>query len=425
MGFAGQTLDLSDEGVEVRFERWRSLLTWWPFSQSRSERGWSGGVTWQAMTPNDSDKLAALIIQERDPLLSKWRGQVRELPSARRLDTPALNDHIPQLLDELAIALRSGSEQTIPDALREGTPPEHGVQRAQEAFDVEEVVAEYNILRGCIHDLAGDNGLNIQGLPFHIINRVLDQAIGLAVQSYATERALEVQQRREEYLAFVAHDLRTPLHAISLAGHVLEMAFPGGDEGTARMLKSLRRNVQRLDALVSKVLDESANLQTETGIRIERREFDLWPLVEALIYDIHPVAGTDSTKLINQVPDDMVVYADAALLKRVFQNLIANAIKYTPRGEVIIGARELDGTGAAEAWVKDNGAGIPPDLLAKVFEKGETDPGSAGGLGLGLAIVKTFVEAHGGKVTAESKVGAGSTFRLSLPPKDHPPHPAL
>ncbi len=384
------------------------------------------GVTWQAMTPNEPEKLAALITQGRDSLLSRWRDQVRQLPSARRLDTPALNDHIPQLLDELGTALRSGSEQTIPEALRESTPPAHGVQRAQEAFDIEEVVAEYNILRGCIHDLAGDNGLNLQGLPFHIINRVLDQAIGLAVQSYATQRALEVQQRREEYLAFVAHDLRTPLHAISLAGKVLEMAFPGGDEGasTSRMLKSLHRNVQRLDALVSKVLDESANLQTETGIKIERREFDLWPLVESLVYDIHPVAGTDSTQLINQVPDDMVVYADAALLKRVFQNLVANAIKYTPRGEVIIGARELDGKGA-EAWVKDNGAGIPPDLLGKVFDKGETDPGSAGGLGLGLAIVKTFVEAHDGTVTAESKVGAGSTFRFSLPPRSDPRHQAL
>jgi two-component system phosphate regulon sensor histidine kinase PhoR len=375
------------------------------------------------MAPNDADKLAALISRERDSLLSRWREQVRQLPSARHLDTPALNDHIPQLLDELATALGSRSEQTIPDALREGTPPAHGLQRAQEAFDIEEVVAEYNILRGCIHDLAGDNGLNLQGLPFHIINRVLDQAIGLAVQSYATQRALEVQQRREEYLAFVAHDLRTPLHAISLAGRVLETTFPGGDEGasTSRMLKSLRRNVQRLDALVSKVLDENANLQTETGIRIEQREFDLWPLVEALIHDLHPVAGTDSTQLINQVPDDLVVYADAALLRRVFQNLIANAIRYTPRGEVIIGARELDETGAAEAWVTDNGAGIQPDLLAKVFEKGETDPGSDGGLGLGLAIVKTFVEAHGGKVTAESKPGAGSTFRLSLPPRGDPP----
>ena len=179
------------------------------------------------MTINVLDQLAALVKQERQALLSRWRQQVRHLPSARQLDVPTLNDHIPGLLDELAAALQSKSDQTIPEALSESSPPAHGLQRLQEAFDIEEVVAEYNILRGCIHDLADDNGLTLQGKPFHIINRVLDHAIGLALQTYATQRALEVQRRREEYLAFVAHDLRTPLNAISMAGRVLEMTLPG------------------------------------------------------------------------------------------------------------------------------------------------------------------------------------------------------
>lgn len=82
------------------------------------------------------------------------------------------------------------------------------------------------ILRGRIHDLADENGLTLQGKPFHIINRVFDRAIGLALLAYATQRAREVQQRREEYLAFVAHDLRTPLNAIALACRVLELRFP-------------------------------------------------------------------------------------------------------------------------------------------------------------------------------------------------------
>jgi signal transduction histidine kinase len=105
------------------------------------------------------------------------------------------------------------------------------------------------------------------------------------------------------------------------------------------------------------------------------------------------------------------------LLRRVFQNLVANAIKYTPRGEVVIGSRKLGPGGAVECWVSDNGAGIPEALLDKVFDKGETDPANEGGTGLGLAVVKTFVEAHGGTVAVESKVGFGSTFRISLPGK--------
>ena len=117
------------------------------------------------------------------------------------------------------------------------------------------------------------------------------------------------------------------------------------------------------------------------------------------------------------MPDDLVVYADAGLLRRVFQNLIANAIAYTPRGEVVIGARQFGAEGSFECWVSDNGAGIPPERLEKVFDKSETDPGKEGGSGLGLAIVKTFVEAHDGKVSVESKEGLGSTFRFTLPPR--------
>jgi two-component system, OmpR family, phosphate regulon sensor histidine kinase PhoR len=363
------------------------------------------------------NQLAALIQREREALLDQWREQVRQLPSANGLDTPALNDHVPPLLDELVDAFLLMSDETIPEALLEGSPPVHGQQRFKDGFDIVEVVAEYNILRGCIFDLAENHGLSVVGKAFHILNRVLDEAIGLAVQTFATQQALEVQRRREEYLAFVAHDLRSPLNAISLAAHVLQSSVPGQDDGaqTAQMLKTLQRNVQRLQALVENVLKESDHIQTETGIKLERREFDLWPLVEALIHDLHPVAGTSSTQLINEIPEDLSIYADASLLKRVFQNLIANAIKYTPRGEVIIGAEGTGEEGGVECWVSDNGAGIPKDRLERIFDKLETDPEREGGTGLGLAIVKSFVEAHGGKVTVESKEGIGSTFRFTLP----------
>jgi signal transduction histidine kinase len=369
------------------------------------------------MTNNGLDRLAALIRQERESLLTNWRQQVKQLPCARHLDTPTLNDHIPSLLDELATALQSRSNETIPEVLYEGSPKAHGLQRVEDGFDVEEVVAEYNILRGCVHDLADSNGLSLQGRPFHIMNRVLDGAIGLAVQAFATHRALEVQRRREEYLAFVAHDLRTPLNAISLAANVLELTHKArdGDAETGQMLKVLRRNVHHLEGLVGKVIEENTNLETEVGIKLERRPVDLWPLIESLIHDLRPVAGTGSTRLINKVADDLVVYADASLLRRVFQNLIANAIHYTPRGEVVIEAIELGAEAAVECSVADNGAGITEGQIDKVFDKGEADPANAGGKGLGLAIVKTFVEAHGGKVSVTSKVGSGSTFKFTLP----------
>lgn len=375
--------------------------------------------TSEGPTINELHKIATLLQREREDLLARWREQVRQLPSAKHLDKPTLTDHVPLLIDELTQALLEQSTETIAEALVGGSPPIHGAQRFVDGYDIEEIVAEYNILRGCIHDLADAHRLTIQGRPFHILNRVLDGAIGSAVQAYATERALEVQQRRQEYLAFIAHDLRTPLNAISLAARVLELTWTNRDqlEESEQMLKSLRRNVGQLDALVAKVLEENTNSVTETGVRLERRTLDLWPLVEGLIHDLHPVAGTSSTKLLNQVPVDLIVDADASLLRRIFQNLIANAIRFTPRGEVEIGAHELADVGGAECWVRDNGKGVPPDRLDQLFDPMETDQRDAGGsgAGLGLAIVKTFVESHGGRISVESTLDAGSTFTFTLP----------
>ena len=377
------------------------------------------------MAQSAIQKLATLIETQREPLLAHWRKQVRALPSARHLDTPTLNDHIPNLLTELAEALEKNSNQTIPEALVEESAQTHGKQRLADGFDIEEVVAEYNILRGCIHDLATDNGITLQGRPFHVINRVFDLAIGVALQTYSSQRALEVKQKREEYLAFVAHDLQTPLFAISLAGRVLENRLPklGFTPDSAQMLKTLRRSVQQLEGLVRKVREENSNLddggdpENADGIKLQRREFDLWPLVESLIEEIQPVADNAKTRLVNQVPDDLMAFADAGLLKRVFQNLLSNAIRYTPGGEIVVAAADAGTEGGMDCWVGDNGAGIPAPMLGNVFVKGESDPNNPEGTGLGLAIVKTFVEAHGGTVSVESTEGKGSTFRFSLPRK--------
>jgi signal transduction histidine kinase len=162
-------------------------------------------------------------------------------------------------------------------------------------------------MRGYIHDLAERNHLRLQGEPFHILNRVLDGAIGLAVQTFATQQALEVQQRREEYLAFVAHDLRTPLNAISLATGVLRTTLSEPDPAADQMLKSLHRNVRYLDGLITKVIEDNSNLVTETGVKLERRSFDLWPLVQNLIQDLHPIAGTDDASFPFWSPDSRSV----------------------------------------------------------------------------------------------------------------------
>lgn len=322
---------------------------------------------------------------------------------------------MPVWIAELASVLSTSSE-TSDEFQAVSIPLAHGLQRFEDGFDIEEVVAEYNILRDCVHDMAERLEVDLRGKARRVVNKVFDDAIAAAVKAFAECQAREVQRRRVEHLAFVAHDLRTPLSAITFSAHILEQRLPAvtRDPETARLLKTLGRNAVQLDSLVSQVLRENTQLLTELSVKPERRTFDLWPVVEALIQDLQPLALKTATRMVNQVPDDLDVRADAGLVRRIFQNLIANAIAYTPGGEVTIGARDAGPNERAECWVTDNGAGIARERIDKVFEALETDP-ERDGIGLGLAIVKTFVEAHDGIVTVESVEGEGSTFRFTLP----------
>jgi two-component system, OmpR family, phosphate regulon sensor histidine kinase PhoR len=375
------------------------------------------------MAETDLERLGALIKQEQTTLLARWRLQARELPSAKGLDVPALNDHIPVLLDELALALESPADLTIAQVVTDGQARAHGLQRLQNDFQIEEVVAEYNILRDCLHELADENGLMLRGQLIRLVNGVLDAAIGAALKAYSNQRDSEVLERREEYLAFVAHDLRTPLSAIVVAAQVLERQLPIGTppSQTNHMVKTLRRNAQRLEDLVTKVLEQNNQCEAAIGFTLQRRQIDLWPLAEELLQDLQPLAATARMHLVNQVPHDLVTFADASALRRVLQNLVHNAIRHSQGREVQIGANTLPDESGIECWVKDDGVGISEQLLERIFDTGQTDPGSTAGSGLGLAIVKRFTEAAGGAVTVQSQAGAGSIFRFTLPTQPPPP----
>ena len=371
------------------------------------------------MTTEDFTRLAALIRKERTGLLAEWRQEVRQLLIAKHLDTPTLNDHLPDLLEELACELESSFDETMIEAGLKDNASIHGFERLRLGFDVEEVVAEYNALRSAIQNLAERNGLSLYGKTNHIVNRVIDEAVGLAVKTYATQKAVEVQQRRDEHLSFVAHDLRSPLSAVLMAARLLEANLPpeARTQQASTLLDTLHRNVKRMDALIIKVVQEEANLNADADDKLDRHEVNLHLLVEGLFGDIHPLAEISQTSLINNVPPALALSADANRLTLIFQNLISNAIKYSPHGKVTIAAAEVEEGRFVECQVSDNGAGIPVARLEKIFEKLESDPNRDDGIGLGLAIVKQFVEAHGGHITVTSEPGQGSTFRFTLESK--------
>jgi two-component system phosphate regulon sensor histidine kinase PhoR len=363
-------------------------------------------------------RLAELIGRNRDRVLQDWRVEVRRLPAAANLDTPTLNDHIPEVLDELGAALARGRAESVLELELEESPKVHGIERLRAGFDIVEVVAEYNILRELVQALAEQSGIDISGNVNQIVNRIFDRAVAAAVDMYARQKTVELQHRREENLAFILHDLKTPLAAMHTARDILERSLPEhvNTGRVATMLALMARNSERLNALLKAVTHEQYNiaLGAVEELKIERREFELWSIVEGIIREMLPLTEKSAVQIINDVPPSLVVFADALLIGQVFQNLLSNALRYTQLGEIVIGA-EQTGDANTHCWVKDTGSGIAPERLPRIFEKLETDPERRGGLGLGLTIVRNIVRAHGGTVEVESALGVGSTFSFTLP----------
>ena len=361
------------------------------------------------------NSLFLLIKDRHDELLAKWRQQVRQLPGAANLDTPTITNQVPELLDSLAAALKSATGEQETNAIS----AEHGLLRWQAGFDVTEVVAEYNILRQCLQDAAESDGIVLIGKPLQIVNNVFDDAIGKAVKAFETMMTIELQHRHDEHMAFLLHDLRTPLEALSLATTLIERSLPAEQTNAAvsSALSVPRNNINRLTARVRHVLSTASAFSK--SFQSEFVTLNLRAEVDKVVRDLALLAVSVETQVRNEIDDGLEVYSDEILLSQILQNLLANALKFTSKGVIEIGARQLNGGQAIECWVKDSGQGIPATKIDKVFERFETgsEPGQ-GGMGLGLAIVKELVELHKGEIHVESEVGKGSTFTFVLPSKE-------
>jgi two-component system phosphate regulon sensor histidine kinase PhoR len=228
-------------------------------------------------------------------------------------------------------------------------------------------------------------------------------------------RLKQLENQRAEFVGNVSHELRTPLSLIK--GYV-ETLLDGARENpevAERFLKIIERNTQRLDFLIQDLLTISA-LESER-ISLDLSPVNLSALVEKVFADLQSRAETKKIKLQNQLPE-LVANADANRLEQVFANLVDNAIKYgRNEGSVFIGGKKLD-DGKLEIFVRDDGPGIPPESLPRIFERfyrvDKARSREAGGTGLGLAIVKHIVQAHGGEVRAESEPGKGATFFFTI-----------
>ena len=361
-----------------------------------------------------AEHIADVLSRCEGEIIAEWRLQAHKLLHKLDLDKLTITNHLPDIIAEITRDLRLRREGVLSEEHTRGSPPVHGVQRFHDGLDLGEVVAEYNLLRVAFITVAERHNLYLVGETARIINLRIDQAVRLAVMAFAAQQALIRKEQEDEHLAFVAHDLRTPLNAVCLLVDQLKYGLSEkAVRDTGNLFEILQRNLQRLEQLIKKVLVNHAQpMPLGSSFQPELRTFELWPLVQRLILDLRSVASKHDVEVANEIPHALTVHADAGLISQVFQNLLGNAFKYAAQGRVVVTAEEVGG--CVTCIVHDNGAGIPLEMLAKVFEKSATDP-DKDGTGLGLAIVKQIVDAHGGSVLAESTLGAGAKFTFTLP----------
>ncbi len=222
---------------------------------------------------------------------------------------------------------------------------------------------------------------------------------------------------KDEFLATVSHELRTPLNAIKGWVHLLRARRADGDL-LERGLETIEKNTDLQSQLVEDLLDVSRII---TGrVRLSVEPVDLGTVVRDAVEAIRPAAEAKEVRLqVVTGSGDCSVMGDRGRLVQVVWNLLANGVKFTPKGGRVQAVLHRINS-HVEIVVSDTGEGIPPDVLPYVFDRFRQADASTtrrhGGLGLGLSIVRHLVELHGGLVVADSPgTGQGATFTVSLP----------
>ncbi len=251
-----------------------------------------------------------------------------------------------------------------------------------------------------------------------IIRDESDHARGVGFLLRDITREIEEHTLQSQLLSTLSHELRTPLASIKGFASTLLRQDVRWDEATQRdFLKIIEDEADRLTELIDDLLDMS---QIEAGaLRVAPSPMQLRSLVSDVINETETRLGSEKHWFVMDFPAEIPrVLADARRLRAVFRNLLENAIKYSSDGGQITIACQVENDHVVVS-VTDQGQGIPPEYLDKIFERFFQVDGSStrktSGSGLGLAIVKAIVEAHGGKIWAESEVGKGSVFRFTLP----------
>ncbi len=385
----------------------------------------------------EQSSLHGFIAARRVQLVDAFVHELRALAGDGPTRTELLED-LPFFLADLEDALREAEGTRSGDTFRHttghaGATPSaspaahaHGARRLRMGLDAAALAREYATLRRCIVRLADEEGVSPSPRELELLTTCIEEAIAEAIAAYvrvrdvereARERALSEEREhlraavrsRDEVLAIVSHDLRTPLAAILLDADRVRRSAE--DPRASAAAEAIVRSARRMDALIRDLL---VNATADGGrLEVDLRPVDVRELVREATELVRGVAESKAVRVDGAACDALVI-CDRARILQVLGNLLANAVKHSPEGCVVT----LGATRAGPSvvlTVDDEGPGIAAEDLERIFDRfyrGDRRVGE--GAGLGLAIARSIVDAHGGRIWAENREPTGARLAFVL-----------
>ncbi len=390
-----------------------------------------------------SKDIGKALLAKSETIIEGWITSIRQdldLESARGLAYQSVRDSIPLVLEALATLLSSALTDDPQKLADNGL--EHGMVRAEQGYDVVEIVKEYSLLRGVIFTVLESDLLEGPGKEVlhkvKLIDSVIDQVISLSLKSFIEARTHEIEQlhgqliltnqeltrlvaAQKEDLSYLAHELKSPLNSIMGFSALLlqqQQKMTQGQDSSLnlKLTEKVISNGKQLLRLINDTLEIS---RYEAGkMQLNLESVEIKSLITTITETFEPSAQEKELEMIldcDRAPQK--VLSDPLRLQQIITNLISNAIRYTESGTVTISCQTIED----EQWsiaVIDTGIGISPEAQAQIFEPyfRVTDKDSAlSSTGLGLAIVNKLVKLLKGKIELLSELNKGSTFTVSLP----------